>query len=43
MLDDRYNRNKQFLIEKNNKRKYVHERTRKAYKSIINKGLERNS
>lgn len=36
MLDDRYNRNKQFLIEKNNKRKYAHERTRKAYKSIIN-------
>lgn len=36
MLDDRYNRNKQFLNEKNNKRKYVHEKTRKAYKSIIN-------
>ena len=36
MLEDRYSRNKQFLNEKNDKKKYIHERTRKAYKSIIN-------
>ena len=35
MLDDWYNRNKIFFNERNDKWKYVHERTRKAYKSII--------
>lgn len=35
MLDDRYSRYKVFLNEKNDKWKYIHERTRKAYKSIV--------
>lgn len=35
MLNDWYDRNKAFLNEKNENRKYIHERTRKAYKSII--------
>ena len=35
MLDDWYSRNKAFLNEKNGNRKYIHERTRKAYKSIV--------
>ena len=35
MLYDRYNRNKVFYNEKNDKWKYVHERTRKAFKSIV--------
>lgn len=33
-LDDRYRRYKIFLEEKNNSKKYVHTRTRKAYRSL---------
>ena len=35
MLYDWYSRNKTFLNEKNENGKYIHERTRKAYKSIV--------
>ncbi|MFA6256330.1 MAG: hypothetical protein WC606_04035 [Candidatus Absconditabacterales bacterium] len=35
-LEDRHRRYKDFLLEKNNKGKYVHTRTRKAYRSLKN-------
>ena len=35
MLNDRYSRYKVFLNDRNDKWKYIHERTRKAYKSIV--------
>jgi len=35
-LNDRYNRHKEFLLEKNDNGNYVHTRTRKAHRSLKN-------